>query len=260
MSVPYKDVRLKALIVDDEPLARDSMRVLLVEHAADHLVLEAKNGWEAVSLIRNEHPDLIFLDVQMPEMDGFAVVREVGAANMPGLIFVTAHDQYAIQAFEINAVDYLLKPVSRERFQATLARARSRLRAHAFDRERIASLLESIDSPSQKLSRIAIRSAGKTYFVALEEVEWVKAAENYVELHVGLTRHLLHVRIHKLECSLDPEVFLRIHRSFIVNVKHIKEIEPAAHGECVLTLRSGVRLKSSRSYDQSIRRWAANPF
>src|SRR5688572_3548838 len=113
MSALTKNVRPKALIVDDEPLARGSMRVLLAAHAEDHLILEAKNGWEAVSLIRNEQPELIFLDVQMPEMDGFAVVRQVGAENMPGLIFVTAHDQYAVQAFEINAVDYLLKPVSR---------------------------------------------------------------------------------------------------------------------------------------------------
>jgi two-component system, LytTR family, response regulator len=260
VSASSKELRLRVLIVDDEPLAREGLRMLLVEDPAAHVVLEAKNGSEAVDALRKEQLDIVFLDVQMPEMDGFAVVHEVGPANMPGVIFVTAHDQYAIQAFEINAVDYLLKPVTRERFQATLARARSRLRTHAFDRERIASLLESIDSPSQKLSRIAVRSAGKTYFVALEEVEWIKAAENYVELHVGLTRHLLHVRIHKLECSLDPEMFMRIHRSFIVNVKHIKEIEPVAHGEHALTLRSGVRLKSSRSYDQSIRRWADNPF
>ena len=255
-----KGSRLRVLIVDDEPLAREGLRMLLAEDPAGHVVLEAKNGSEAVGAIRTEQLDVVFLDVQMPEMDGFAVVREVGAANLPGVIFVTAHDQYAIQAFEINAIDYLLKPVDRERFQAALARACSRLREHGFDGERIASLLESIAPPSQKLSRIAVRSAGKTYFVALEEVEWIKAAENYVELHAGPTCHLLHVRIHKLEGSLDPEMFMRIHRSLIVNVKHIKEVEPASHGEYVLTLRSGTRLKSSRTYDRSIRSWVSNPF
>jgi len=260
MRVLAKDVRPKALIVDDEPLARASMRVLLTEHAADHLVLEAKNGCEAVSLIRNEQPDLIFLDVQMPEMDGFAVVRELGAKNMPGLIFVTAHDQYAVQAFEINAVDYLLKPVSRERFTEALARVRARLLTHPGDMERIALLLEAIAPPRKRLSRLAIRSAGKSYFVALDDVEWIQAAENYVELHTGATRHLLHVRIHKLEEYLDPETFMRIHRSLIVNKRYIQEIEPATHSEYLLTLSSGTRLKSSRKYDRNIKGWVANPF
>jgi two-component system LytT family response regulator len=236
------------------------MRVLLAEHAADHLVLEAKNGWEAVSLIRDEHPDLIFLDVQMPEMDGFDVVREIGAENMQGVIFVTAHDQYAVHAFEINAIDYLLKPVSRERFANALARARTRLRTHPLDIERIASLLETIAPTHKRLSRLAIRSAGKTYFIALEDVEWIQAAENYVELHTGATRHLLHVRIHKLEGCLDPETFMRIHRSLIVNKRHIEQVEPLTHGEYALTLRGGTRLKSSRTYDRNIRDWAANPF
>lgn len=260
MSVPDRDVRLKALIVDDEPPARDAMRVLLVEHAADHVVLEAKNGWEAVSLIRNEHPALIFLDVQMPEMDGFAVVREVGAENMPGLIFVTAHDQYAVRAFEINAVDYLLKPVSRDRFAGALARVRARRQTHPVDIERIASLLEVIAPTRKRLSRLAIRSAGKTYFISLDDVEWIQAAENYVELRTGAACHLLHVRIRKLEECLDPETFTRIHRSMIVNKRYIQEIEPITHGEYILTLRSGTRLRSSRTYDQNIRAWAANPF
>lgn len=260
MSAPAKDVRLKALIVDDEPPARGSMRVLLAEHAADHVVLEANNGWDAVQLIRSEHPELIFLDVQMPEMDGFAVVREVGAENMPGLVFVTAHDQYAVRAFEINAVDYLLKPVSRERFAGALARVRERRQTHPVDIERIASLLESIAPTHKRLSRLAIRSAGKTYFISLDDVEWIQAAENYVELRTGATSHLLHVRIHKLVEYLDSEMFMRIHRSLVVNKRYIQEIEPLTHGEYVLTLRSGTRLRSSRTYDRNIRSWAANPF
>jgi two-component system LytT family response regulator len=260
MSALAKDVRLKTLIVDDEPLARGSMRVLLAEHAADHLVLEAKNGWEAVSLIRNERPDLVFLDVQMPEMDGFEVVREIGTETMPRVIFVTAHDQYAVRAFEIYAFDYLLKPVSRDRFAGALARVHAHLRTHPVDIERIALLLETIASPRKRLSRLAIRSAGKTYFVALDDVAWIQAAENYVELRSGTARHLVHVRIHKLEECLDPETFMRIHRSLIVNKRHIQEIEPVTHGEYIITLRGGTRLKSSRTYDRNIRAWAANPF
>jgi two-component system LytT family response regulator len=260
MSAPANDVPLKALIVDDEPLARASMRVLVLDHTAHHVVLEAKNGWEAVSLIRNERPDLVFLDVQMPEMDGFAVVREVGAENMRGVIFVTAHDRYAVQAFEINAIDYLLKPVTRDRFAGALARAHARLRTDPLNVERIASLLETIAPSRKRLSRLAIRSAGKTYFIALEDVEWMQAAENYVELHTGATRHLLQVRIHTLEESLDPETFMRIHRSLIVNKRHIQEIEPVTHGEYVLTLRGGTRLKSGRTYERNIKTWAANPF
>jgi two-component system LytT family response regulator len=260
MSALAKDVRLKALIVDDEPLARGSLRVLLADHAADHLILEAKNGSEAVSLIRDERPDLVFLDVQMPEMDGFDVVREIGTENMPRVIFVTAHDRYAVQAFEINAVDYLLKPVSRERFASAFARMRTHWRMQSVNIERIASLLETIASPSKRLSRLAIRSAGKTYFVDLEDVEWIQASENYCELRVGAARHLVHVRIHKLEECLDPETFMRIHRSLIVNKRHIREIQAETHGEYVLTLRGGMRLKSSRTYDRNIKAWAANPF
>lgn len=249
-----------ALIVDDEPYARASLRTLLEREPDAGTIFEARNGHEAVSLILGERPDVVFLDVQMPEMDGFAVVREVGAENMRGLIFVTAHDQYAVQAFEINAVDYLLKPVSRERFADALARVRARLRAHPADIERIALLLEAIVPPRKRLSRVALRSAGKSYFVALDDVEWIQAAENYVELHTGATRHLLHVRIYKLEEYLDPDMFMRIHRSLIVNKRYIQEIELVTHGEYVLTLRSGTRLKSSRKYDRNIRGWAANPF
>lgn len=179
---------------------------------------------------------------------------------MPRVIFVTAHDQYAVRAFEIYAFDYLLKPVSRDRFAGALARVHAHLQTHPVDIERIALLLETIASPRKRLSRLAIRSAGKTYFVALDDVAWLQAAENYVELRTGTASHLVHVRIHKLEECLDPETFMRIHRSVIVNKRHIQEIEPVTHGEYIITLRGGIRLKSSRTYDRNIRAWAANPF
>jgi two-component system LytT family response regulator len=223
---------------------------------------EARDGREAVATIRHSRPDLVFLDVQMPEMDGFAVVREIGAERMPPVVFVTAHDRFAIHAFEINAIDYLLKPVTEERFAQALAKAKTRLYSSPADEtsRQIICLLESLASPRRFLKRLAVRSAGKTVFVDLEDVDWMEAAENYVQLHTGRANHLLHVAMNTLAKSLDPEVFLRIHRSIIVNTTRIKELQPGAHGEYVVTLRSGVRLQSGRSYSEKLRAMAENPF
>jgi len=250
------------LIVDDEPLAREGLRLLLSQDPEILAIQEARDGREAVASIRNARPDLVLLDVQMPEMDGFSVVREVGAELMPAVVFVTAHDQYAIQAFEINAIDYLLKPVTEERFRKALARAKARLTLKPADEagRQILSLLETIATPRRYLKRVAVRAAGKTVFVDVEEVEWMEAAENYVQLHAGKTGHLLHVAMNTLEKSLDPDMFLRIHRSVIVNVRRIRELQPAMHGEYVITLENGVRLQSGRMYNEKLRALAANPF
>ncbi len=251
-----------ALLVDDEPLAREGLRMLLARDPDFSAIHEAKNGHEAVEGIRTLRPDLVFLDVQMPEMDGFAVVQEVGGEQMPAVVFVTAHDKYAIQAFEINAIDYLLKPVTEERFAKALARAKARLGSRPADEasRQILSLLETIASPPRSLKRLAVRSAGKTVFVDVEEIDWIEAAENYVQLHAGRAEHLLHVTMNTLEKSLDPELFLRIHRSVIVNVRRIKELQPFMHGEYVITLVNGVRLQSGRMYNEKLKALAANPF
>jgi two-component system LytT family response regulator len=253
---------LTTLLVDDEPLAREGLRMLLSEDPDVSAIHEAKDGVEAVAAILNTRPDLVFLDVQMPEMDGFSVVREVGAERMPAVVFVTAHDQYAIRAFEINAIDYLLKPVTGERFAKALARAKARLGARPADEasRQILSLLETIASPRRYMSRLAVRTAGKTIFVDIEDVDWIEAAENYVQLHAGRAAHLIHVPMNTFEKSLDPEVFLRIHRSVIVNVKRIKELQPALHGEYVITLSDGVRLQSGRTYNEKVKALAENPF
>src|SRR5271170_3792558 len=191
------------LIVDDEPLAREGLRMLLSRDPEIAAIPEARNGREAVAAIRNSRPDLVFLDVQMPEMDGFAVVREVGAESMPPVVFVTAHDRFAIQAFEINAIDYLLKPVTEERFAQALARAKVRLQSKPHDSShQILSLLEIIASPRRSLRRLAVRSAGKTIFVDVGDIDWIEAAENYVQLHAGRAEHLLHVTMNTLEKSL----------------------------------------------------------
>ncbi|HEY7306109.1 MAG TPA: LytTR family DNA-binding domain-containing protein [Bryobacteraceae bacterium] len=251
-----------ALIVDDEPLAREGLQMLLAEDPDVASIGQAKDGREAVAAIRDTRPDLLFLDVQMPEMDGFAVIRDLGPEHMPPVIFVTAHDDYAIQAFEIHAIDYLLKPVTGVRFREALRRAKLRLtKQPAEDANRqILSLLETIASPRRHITRLAVRSAGKTVFVDVQDLDWIKAAENYVELHAGPKTHLLHVTLNTLEKSLDSEVFLRIHRSLIVNVKRIKELQPAFHGEYVVTLRDGTQLQSGRVYHEKLKMLAANPF
>jgi two-component system, LytTR family, response regulator len=253
---------LTTLIVDDEPLAREGLCMLLSQDPEIAVLREARNGREAVAAIRSARPDLVFLDVQMPEMDGFAVVREVGAERMPPVVFVTAHDRFAIQAFEINAIDYLLKPVTEERFTQALARAKTRLYSSPADEagRRVISLLESLAMPRRYLKRLAVRSAGKTVFVDLEDVDWIEAAENYVQLHAGRVNHLLHVAMNALERSLDPEKFLRIHRSIIVNVSEIKELQPGLHGEYVITLHGGARLESGRTYSEKLKTMSANPF
>lgn len=253
---------LTALIVDDEPLAREGIAMLLSKDPEISAIHEAKDGLEAVTSIRNSKPDLVFLDVQMPEMDGFSVVKEVGAEHMPAVVFVTAHDRYAIHAFEVNAIDYLLKPVTEERFARTLQRVKERISVRPADEtsRHILSLLQTIASPQRYLKRLAVRSAGKTTFVDVQEVDWMEAAENYVQLHAGKSGHLVHVAMNTLEKSLDPEIFVRIHRSAIVNIKRIKELQPALHGEYVITLQNGVRLQSGRVYNEKLKALAANPF
>lgn len=255
-------MRICTLIVDDEPLAREGLRALLARDPEVSAIREARDGREALAAIRASKPDLVFLDVQMPEMEGFEVVRAIGAEAMPAVVFVTAHDQYAIRAFEINALDYLLKPVIEERFVQALTRAKERLRSStaADSARQFVSLLETIASPRSHLRRLAIRSAGKIVFLDTDEVDWIGGAENYVELHAGRATHLLHVTLSALEKSLDAGVFLRIHRSIIVNCARIREMRPGAHGEYIITLRDGVRLRSGRTYAQRLKALVNNPF
>jgi two-component system LytT family response regulator len=252
---------LTVLLVDDEPLAREGLRMLLALDPDVSAILEARNGHEAVAAIREKRPDLVFLDVQMPEMDGFQVVREVGA-QMPAVVFVTAHDKYAIQAFEINAIDYLLKPITEERFAKALERVKGRLGSKTADEtsRQILYLLETVAAPKRYLKRLAVHVAGKTVFVDVADIEWIEADQNYVQVHAGRAAHLLHVTMTALEKSLDPEMFLRIHRSTIVNVGRIAALQPAMHGEYVVTLASGVRLQSGRMYSEKLKALAANPF
>jgi two-component system LytT family response regulator len=234
--------------------------MLLAAEPGVRTVLEARNGREAVALIRQESPDLVLLDIQMPRLDGMTVVETVGAERMPAVVFVTAHDRYAIRAFELSAVDYLLKPVTEERFRLAFRRAIQRVGAADDSVRQMRSLLESMANPRRRLERLAIRAGEKTLFVPVGEVDWFEAAENYVRIHTGTVAHLLHVPLNTLEASLDPAAFLRIHRSAIVNVNRIRQLWTGTHGQYVVELQSGVRLPSGRTYGERIRTTLGNPF
>jgi two-component system, LytTR family, response regulator len=252
---------LKVLIADDEPLAREGLKALLTSDPQVEVVSEARNGREAVAAIRSQQPDLVLLDVQMPRMDGFAVVEAVGPEKMPAVIFVTAHSQYAIRAFEISAVDYLLKPVTAERFSLAFQRAKNRLRAAPADSAgQLLSVLEAIANPRRPLTRLALRSGDRTVFLAIESVDRIEAWQNYVRVHAGQTVHLLHVPMNTIEASLDPAMFIRIHRSHIVNVKRIAQLRSSAHGQYIVELVSGERLQSGRTYGEKMRELLSNPF
>jgi len=251
-------VPLNVLIVDDEPLAREGLRMLLAADADTGRVDEARNATEAIATIRERPPQLVFLDVQMPKLDGFGVVDSIGAAAMPPVVFVTAHDRYAVRAFDLNAIDYLLKPVTGDRFRAAYARAKSRLAPDGG--RQLLSMLETLANPRQPLRRLAVRHGDRTVLVPVEEIDWIGAAENYVEIHTGGANYLLHVPLQTLTAALDSAVFVRIHRSIVVNVNCIRELRLATHGQYVVELRSGVRLQSGRTYNEQLKALASNPF
>lgn len=255
-------MRLSVLVVDDEPIAREGVKLLLGRQPQVESVSEARNGREAIALIREQRPDLVLLDVQMPRTDGFAVVHAVGAERMPPIIFVTAHDQYAIQAFEIAAIDYVLKPVTEERFDLAFKRALGRLRGapHEDATKQLMAMLDAIANPPRQLERFVVRSGENTLFVPINDVDWIEAFQNYIRLHAGPATYLLHVPMNTIEGVLDSNRFLRIHRSYIVNVRRIAQLSSIAHGQYAVELKSGQRLQSGRTYNERIRRALTNPF
>ena len=254
---------IRALVVDDEPFAREGVRFLLEREPDVEIVGECSNGLEAVEAILDLGPSLVLLDVQMPELDGFGVVETVGAARMPAVIFVTAYDEHAVRAFDVNALDYLLKPIVEERFAVALERARSRIgeRTAPGDVERrLAALLESVRPEPEYLDRLVVKSPGRIQFVEVDEVDWFGAADNYVELHAGRQTHLVHGTLAALERRLDPRRFVRIHRSAIVIVDRVRELNPLFHGEYRVVLADGTALTSGRTYREVLRRLTENPF
>ena len=246
---------IRVIVADDEPPARRLLRRHLERHADVEVIGEATNGAEAVAGIRTLDPDLVFLDVQMPELDGFQVVREVGAQDMPPVVFVTAYDSHAIHAFDVAALDYLLKPIEAERFDAMLARARTQLDRSA--EPDLARLLESVrqrDALTDEVGRIPVRIGERIRLVPQDEIDFVSADGNYVRIHAGRESYLLRESLTVMERKLASPPFVRVHRSTIVNVGHVTELEPLFKGEYVLRMRNGERLTTGRSFREPVRR------
>jgi two-component system LytT family response regulator len=238
--VPVEDrtSKITTVIVDDEPLARSNLSILLRRDPAIEIISECSSAMEALTIIRTAKPDLVFLDVQMPEHDGFDVLELLGKDLPPAIVFVTAHDQYALRAFEAGALDYLLKPFDNPRFDLALDRAKQRIAAGK-------------DLP-RKLDRLAIKSPGQISFLKISEIDWIEAADYYACLHVGSRTHMLRRSIAELEQDLDPAIFCRIHRSSIVNLNRVRGLELNEDGSNELLLNDGTRLRLSRSYRKQL--------
>ncbi|HEY1264764.1 MAG TPA: LytTR family transcriptional regulator DNA-binding domain-containing protein [Terriglobales bacterium] len=246
----------KTLVVDDEPLARRRIQSLLKADPEIQVIGAFGNGREAAQAIRELKPDLVFLDIQMPEMDGFQVLCDVAGVHMPTVLFVTAFDQYAIRAFEAHALDYLLKPVKRARFFGALDHAKQqvRLRQENHYEQRIADLMKH-NAPAP--ARLVLRSGGKLVFVHPDEIEWIEAAANYVRLHARAEVHTVREKISAIERELDPKSFLRVHRSIIVNLDKVKEVVPCGSGEYVVLMKNGRELSFGRSYRDRLEHFLA---
>ena len=246
-------MKLKAIIADDEPLARERLRFLLSDYEEVEIASECRNGREVVAALRETAADVLFLDIQMPALGGFDVIEQIGASRMPTTVFVTAHNHYAIRAFEVHALDYLTKPIEPERLMQTLARVKERVASKSalVAQEQLKSILECVNfasSPTTKAfpKRLLVHNGTKDVLVSLEEVEWIEAADYYSCLHVGTRSYLLRESIKQLTSTLDPAKFVRVHRSFIVNIGQIREIIREGRSEGAVVLLSGQRLKMSK--------------
>ncbi len=245
---------INVLIVDDEKLSREKIRSFLETNPDFKIIGECGNGVQAIESILNQKVDLVLLDIQMPDLNGFGVIEELGARPLPHVIFITAHDEFAIKAFEVNAIDYLLKPFDKERFDKALERAKVTLKnsAQLALTDKIDHLLESIREKQPFVNRFVIKSSGRIYFLKAEQIDWIESAGNYVIFHSGKDEHLYRETLKSLEQKLDPEHFIRIHRSRIVNIDRIKELQPWSHGDYLIILQDGTDLLLSRNYKENL--------
>ena len=243
---------IQVVVVDDEPLACRRIQRMLRNDPQIRVVATCHHGADALNAIRNHRPQLLFLDIQMPGMDGFGVLQGIEPAVMPQVIFVTAYDRYAIQAFEVHALDYLLKPFDRERFEKAVQRAKTMIqRRNRNDAsEQLLALREELQMRPRYLERLVVRAGGRVFLVKTNEIDWIEAQGKYVAIHVGKDSHLIRESMTGLEEDLNPRKFLRIHRSTIVNVDRIREIQPWFHGDCRIILYDGKQLMLSRHYRQ----------
>jgi two-component system, LytTR family, response regulator len=243
-------VTIRTLIVDDEPLARDRVKRFLRDEEDVEVIGECGNGDDAVELIKSENPDLVFLDIQMPEKNGFEVIKSLSGKRLPTVVFVTAYDKYALQAFDVHALDYLLKPYNRERIKRAVSRAREHIEHKRLGNldERLNTLIADLKSEKKYLERLVVKSIGRVFFLKTDEIDWIEAAGNYVKLHVGRESHMIRETMNGIEAKLDPDKFLRIHRSTVVNIDRIKELHPMFSGDYAVILRNGTELALSRNY------------
>jgi two-component system, LytTR family, response regulator len=254
-------MRIRAVIVDDEPLARRRIRGLLAGAEDVEVAAECANGREAIQAIEETSPDLLFLDIQMPELDGFDVLQAIGVGRVPVVMFVTAYDHFALRAFEAHALDYLLKPFDDERFEAALQRARERIRQQQgseLDR-RLRTLLEGVRVDRGYLQRLVVPAGHSSVFVRTGEIDWIEAERNYIRLHVGRRTHLVRENLSRIESALDPASFCRIHRSTIVNIDRIQSVETLFRGEYLVVLHDGTKLSSGRSYRRNLHALMGKP-
>jgi len=242
------------LVVDDEAPARHRIIDLLRGDSRVAAILEASDGLSAVGIIQNRRPDLVFLDVQMPELNGLQVIAEVEAGRMPLTVFVTAYDEHAIRAFEANALDYLLKPFSDERFEMTMARVGTRMDERSVREfgERILRMVSAAPAEGRPLDRLVVKSGGSTRFVRVTDIDWIEAAGVYANLHIGGKEVLYRAALSELAARLDPIRFVRVHRSAIVNIESILHLEPISHGEFEVILKDGSRSRISRTYRKEL--------
>jgi two-component system, LytTR family, response regulator len=252
-------MKLKALIADDEPLARERLRFLLTGDEEIEIAGECRNGREVIAALRDKPPDVLFLDIQMPARGGFDVIEQMGAVNMPVTVFVTAHNHYALRAFEVHALDYLTKPVEPERLRQALVRVKERVASKSalMAQEQLKSVFESIRSAAPAVNksysrRLLVRNGTKDVLVWLDEVEWIEAADYYACLHVGSKNYLVREPIKQLAETLDPSKFVRVHRSAIVNIGQVREIIREGRTEGAVVLHNGLRLKMSRAGWQAL--------
>jgi two-component system, LytTR family, response regulator len=249
--------KIRTLVVDDEPIARARVVSLLEQEEDIEVVGECANGQQAVSAIESTSPDLLFLDIQMPEVNGLDLARTIQSNGTPAVVFVTAYDEYALRAFEVHALDFLLKPFSAERFRSALGHARE----HVSQRRKIGNKPQppSRDNGGARRNRLMIKSSGRIHFVRMADIDWCEAQGNYVRVHVGPQDHLVRDTMSHLESELDPQQFVRIHRSTIVNVDRIQEMQSSFNGEYVVLLRTGTRLTLSRGYRDTIQARLGKP-
>jgi len=245
----------RAFIVDDEPMARERIRRMLKAHTDIEIAGECENGEDAVAAVRHSHPDLLFLDIQMPLMDGFEVLRNLDSEELPYVIFITAFDEYAVRAFEVHALDYLLKPFDSERFQSAVNRARDRIKTDraAATRQEITTLLEDLRGAGARyLDRLTLKRSGRLFLVPCDKVDYIESEAKFVRVFVGKESFTVRLPISSLEKQLDPRRFVRIHRCTIVNAERVREFQPLFHGDYRVLLHNGTALTMSRTYRDAV--------